>query len=220
MRRGEPLRDAGVGVDAIVLAVPDAAIAEVAEAIEPRDGVCVVHLSGAAQLDVLSPHRRVASLHPLVSLANPQLGAARLAGAWFAVAGDHVAADIAAALHGRTFTVAESDRALYHATACIAANHLTGLLGQVQRLARSTGTPFEAFVDLARGSLDNVARLVDAQDALTGPVSRADWPTVAAHLAALPDDERAVYLALAHECARLAGRVWPNSGDNSYPDAS
>jgi predicted short-subunit dehydrogenase-like oxidoreductase (DUF2520 family) len=105
----------------------------------------------------------------------------------------------------RPFTVTPGARAGYHAAACVASNHLVALLGQVERLAREAGVPFEAFLPLVRASVDNVDELGPA-GALTGPVARGDSSTVAAHLDALPDDERAAYRAGALAALRLAGR--------------
>jgi predicted short-subunit dehydrogenase-like oxidoreductase (DUF2520 family) len=105
----------------------------------------------------------------------------------------------------RPFRLDPADRVRYHATACIASNHLVALLGQVERLAERTGVPFEAFLPLVRGTLDNVAELGVAP-ALTGPVARGDHETVARHVDALPTDERDTYLALVLEARRLNGR--------------
>ena len=93
----------------------------------------------------------------------------------------------------------------------VASNHLVALMGQVARLADAEGVPLEACLGLAAGSLDNV-RGVGPSAALTGPAARGDEETVAAHLAALPADERATYRALATEARRLAGRPEPGAG--------
>jgi predicted short-subunit dehydrogenase-like oxidoreductase (DUF2520 family) len=168
----------------------------------------MIHLSGALTLDVLAPHHRRGSLHPLVSLPNAAIGSERLIGAWMAKSGVGTDA-IAHALSARTFPVPEETRGLYHATAVVASNHLVALLGQVERLAQSSNVPFEAFLDLAFGSLQNVATL-SPHEALTGPVARGDWTIVAKHLAALPADERELYGSLAQAAARLANRPWPD----------
>src|SRR4051794_13887160 len=87
--RGDDLTRAADGVDLLVIATPDRAIADVASAVDPVDSTVVAHLAGSLGLDVLAPHSRRAALHPVVSLPNPEIGAARLAnGAWFAVTGD------------------------------------------------------------------------------------------------------------------------------------
>ncbi|MDZ7676541.1 MAG: DUF2520 domain-containing protein [Acidimicrobiales bacterium] len=197
---------ATTGARVVVLAVPDGDVAEVASSLRPGEAV-VVHLAGSLGLDALAPHPRVASVHPLVSLPDPELGAERLRGAWFAVAGDeHTTGELVGALDGRSVAVADEDRVRYHAGAAIAANHLVALLGQVERIADSIGVPLEAYLDLARGALDNVAA-VGAHDALTGPVARGDWATVARHLEALPEDERTSYSVLADAARRLSEQV-------------
>lgn len=189
------------GTRVVLLAVPDGAVAEVARRIAAGDAV-VAHLAGSLGLDVLAPHRRTASVHPLVALPDATRGGARLRGAWFATAGDPVADEIVDALGGRSVHVADEDRAAYHAAAAIASNHLVALLGQAERIAAGIGVPLEAYLDLARGALDDVAA-VGPERALTGPVSRGDWDTVTRHLEAIAAVERPAYALLADAARRL-----------------
>jgi predicted short-subunit dehydrogenase-like oxidoreductase (DUF2520 family) len=164
----------------------------------------VVHLSGSLGLDALGAHPRRAAVHPLVPLPNGEVGAARLcSGVTFAVAGDAVAHEIAATLGGRTVVVADEDRAAYHAAACIAANHVVALLGQVERVAVSVGLDLESFLPLTRAAVDDVAAL-GAQAALTGPARRGDWATLSRHLDALGESERPGYQAGAALATKLA----------------
>lgn len=199
--RGEHHARAGEGVDLVILAVPDAAVRSVADTIEPTDAV-VCHLAGSLGLEVLGHHRRRAALHPLVSLPDAEIGAGRLVGAWFAVAGDDTVEAVVTALDGRSFVIADRDRPAYHAAAVIASNHLVALMGQVERVSDGAGAPRAAMIDLARGSLDNVAS-IGAAAALTGPVARGDEATLQRHRAALPEDERALYDALVDAARRL-----------------
>lgn len=202
--RGASVAAAASGVDLVVIATPDAAVAEVAGAIEPVDGVTIAHLSGSLGLAPLGGHRDRAVVHPLVALPNPDRGAERLVGAWFGLAkGGHPAgAEVVAALAGRAVTIAESDWPRYHAAAVIASNHLVALLGQVERVAAAVGAPLEAYLDLAQGSLADVAALGPAA-ALTGPVRRGDRATVAHHLDVLGPQEAPAYEAMSQEAARL-----------------
>ncbi len=203
--RDDDVRDAAQDVDVVVIATPDAAIAEVAAAIEPAPTATVVHLAGSLGLDVVGTHPRRGALHPLVALPEPGLGGQRLrAGAWFAIAGDPVVDRIVADLGGRAFTVADADRAAYHAAACIASNHLVALLGQVARVAGGIGVPFDPYLDLARTTLDNVAELGPAA-ALTGPAARGDWATIERHRAALDPAELDAYDAMVAAARRLVG---------------
>ncbi len=203
--RDDDIAGAAAGVDLLLLAVPDAAVAAVAAAVDPVATTVVAHVSGSLGLAPLERHARRAVLHPLVSLPDPDIGAERLrAGAWFglAAAGDPLAAELVAALGGHAITVAERDWPRYHAAAAIAANHLVGLLGQVDRVAASIGVPLAAYLDLARGAVGNVAALGPAA-ALTGPVARGDEATIARHRAVLPPDEVAAYDAGVALCRRL-----------------
>ena len=164
----------------------------------------VAHVSGSVGLHPLASHPRHAVLHPLVALPDAERGAERLVGAWFGLAesGDPLVGEAVASLRGRVVHVAETGWARYHAAAVIASNHLVALLGQAERVAASVGAPVEAFLDLARGSLADVADLGPAPP-LTGPVRRGDTATVARHLAALPVEERDAYEAMAREAGRL-----------------
>jgi predicted short-subunit dehydrogenase-like oxidoreductase (DUF2520 family) len=204
IRRGDAVSGACAGVDLVLIATPDGAVADVASRIDPHAGVVVAHCAGSLPLTVLAPHNRVASIHPLMTLPSAEAGAVRLVGAWFAVAGDPVARQVVDDLGGRCFEVPDDRRALYHAAACMASNHVVALLGQVERVATAADVPIAAFFDLVRASVDNVETL-GAAAALTGPVARGDWATVASHVAALPSDERPGYEALVALASRLSG---------------
>lgn len=201
--RDDDPTDAGADVDLLVIATPDHALAAVAATVVPHPATVVAHLSGARGLDVLGGHPRVAAIHPLVALPDAHRGSIRLvSGAWFAIAGDPLAQRVVDDLHGRWFEVADADRAAYHAAAVVASNHLVALLGQVERIAGGIGVPPEAYLDLARATLENVAALGPAA-ALTGPAARGDWDTIARHLAALDPSEVEAYRALAAAARRL-----------------
>lgn len=204
---GEVGRDAAV----VLLATPDAAIAEAAAAVAAglRTDALVLHCSGAHGLDALAPIAaarpdvRLGVLHPLQTLPSAEVGAARLAGAWAAVTGPAEVGALAEALGMHPFAVADDDRDRYHAAASIASNHLVALLGQVERVATTAHVPLAAFEPLVRATIDNAFAL-GPRDALTGPVSRGDVETVRRHLAAVAVDEQRAYRALADAAARLA----------------
>ena len=213
-RLGAPaveVADAGREADVVIVATPDAAIAAAAVTLAPAlwAGALVVHLSGASTLHELDgvllarPDVEVGSLHPLQSLPSADVGRDRLAGSWCAVDGSPRVEKLARTLGMRPFRVDAADRVRYHAAACVASNHLVALLGQVERLAAYAGVPFEAFLPLVRGTVENVDEL-GPNAALTGPVARGDHETVAHHLDALPEEERETYRALVLEAERLA----------------
>jgi predicted short-subunit dehydrogenase-like oxidoreductase (DUF2520 family) len=193
--RSHDLTAAAVGVDLVVIATPDGAVAEVAAAIAPVDTAAVAHMAGSLGLTPLGAHARPASIHPLVSLPDPDLGARRLRGAWFAVAGDPIARRVVDDLGGTPIEVGDADRVAYHAAACVASNHLVALLGSVERIAATAGVPLAAYLDLVRATVDNV-EVLGTEKALTGPAARGDWDTINRHRAVLPERERDAYEAL------------------------
>lgn len=181
---GRGLTPRGIA-DVVLLAVPDAAIAEAAHAVAP--GPIVGHLSGATGLEVLAPHEAF-GLHPLMTVTGPETS---FAGAYAAVDGTteralDIAQQLARALGLECFRVADRDRASYHAAASVASNYLLALERFAEDLAESAGVPRAALAPLVR---ETVANWVErgAAAALTGPVARGDEATVARQRAAVSE---------------------------------
>ncbi len=179
----------------VVLAVPDSAIAEVAQQVQR--GRWVAHVSGATSLAALSPHKRRFVVHPLQTLTLER-GPEQLDGAWAAISAETKDARVRArwlaeTLGLRPFELADADRTLYHAGAVVGGNILVTLYRVASRLLAESGAPPEAIVPL-------MTRTVENGFDLTGPIARGDWATVEAHLAALEDrapDLVPLYRALA-----------------------
>ena len=178
------LRERGIGVradgDLRLLCVPDRAIAEVARSIEP--GPWIAHVSGGTPLAALDPHIARFSVHPLQTLTTSR-GPEQLDGAWGAVTADdadgHARAEwLAETLGLRPFTLADENRARYHAGASIASNFLVTLYRAAATLVAEAGAPPEALVPL-------MTRTIENEFELTGPISRGDWETVERHREAL-----------------------------------
>ena len=201
--KGDDLSGATEGVDLVLITTPDSAIPDVVSQL-PKTKSVIAHVAGSRGLSSLKPHKKVGLIHPLVSLPNPEIGKQRLLdNAWFAINGDPFMETIVEALGGTSFKLLDQDRALYHATACIASNHLVVLLEQVRRLANQLNIPFEAFLNLSQGSLDSVSEL-NPKEALTGPVARKDEETLKAHLESLPVKELPLYKSMVEEAKRLS----------------
>jgi predicted short-subunit dehydrogenase-like oxidoreductase (DUF2520 family) len=179
------LRERGVALreddpELILLAVPDAAIPEVARGLTP--GPWIAHVSGATRLSALEPHTRRFSLHPLQTFTRAR-GPEQLDGAYAAVTADSdearaVAVELAATLGLQPFRLADEDRALYHAGAAVASNFLVTLRRVAGQLVEDAGAPPEALDPLMRRTIDNGFEL-------TGPIARGDWATVDAHIHAI-----------------------------------
>ncbi|MSO79449.1 MAG: DUF2520 domain-containing protein [Acidimicrobiia bacterium] len=208
--RVAPVQFAGRGAGLVLIATPDDAIGAtagaIAQSLEPD--ALVLHLSGVHGLAAFvplvkaRPDVQVGALHPLQTLPTPD---APVVGAWAAVAGPPLVAELARAVGMHPFAVADDHRAMYHAAAVIASNHVVALLGQVERLAAAANVPFAAFEPMTRSAVEHSFEVGPAA-ALTGPVARGDVATVLGHLDAIPDDERPAYRALAAAAYRLTGR--------------
>jgi predicted short-subunit dehydrogenase-like oxidoreductase (DUF2520 family) len=204
---------------AVFLAVPDAAVPEMAHTLAgqgpPPEECTAFHLSGVLSTDVLSPlHSRgyaIGSFHPLQAIAHSVTGAERISGAYVAVMGEPravaVARRLAAAMGSRVLTVPEAWRAQYHAAAVMASNFLPPLLDAACRILERAGVGHEealpALLSLVRGTLSNIEEL-GLEAAVTGPVSRGDRETVELHLRALEGGDRRLYAVLGRELVRLA----------------
>jgi predicted short-subunit dehydrogenase-like oxidoreductase (DUF2520 family) len=193
--------------DLVLLCVPDRAIAEVAA--ELPIGPWVAHVSGATPLAALDPHDRRFGMHPLQTFAKTR-GPEQLDGAWAAVTAESEEAralgfELAATLGLRPFELDDASRVAYHAGAAIASNYLVTLRRAAGSLLDAAGAPPEALDPLLRG-------VIDGGFELTGPIARGDWETVERHLAVIREERpelEELYLVLAAETARIAGRELP-----------
>jgi predicted short-subunit dehydrogenase-like oxidoreductase (DUF2520 family) len=190
--------------DLVLLCVPDRAIPEVAATVPV--GPWIGHTSGATPLSALDPHERRFGLHPLQSFTRAR-GPEQLDGAYAAVTAEEDEAReigfwLADELGLAPFALGDSERALYHAGAVMAASYLVTLHEAAAEMLEAAGAPPEALVPMMR-------RVIENDFELTGPVIRGDGKTVEAHLDAirehLPTLEP-LYRALADATAEVAAR--------------
>lgn len=192
--RGQPVtlcaHDAPVPeAELVLLTVNDDNVAATAAALPV--GPIVLHTAGALDLDVLRPHVRRGSFHPLMSFPGPERGVPPTDGTPAAIAGhpDALAAArrLAELLGMRAFEV-PGDRRLYHAAAVMAGNYATVLHDAASALLAAAGVrPEDApslLAPLALASIQQGARVGPSQ-ALTGPLARGDAQAVARQLDAI-----------------------------------
>jgi predicted short-subunit dehydrogenase-like oxidoreductase (DUF2520 family) len=187
--RGEEIGEAG----AVLLCVPDDAIAEACRRVAGSSPILVGHVSGASTLDVLAAAREggasTFSLHPLQTFAD---GETAVSGTPAAIAGSDETAlsfarSLAETLGMRPFEVPEESRAAYHAAAAMASNLLVALEESAAELVERLGIEDarELLAPLVLRTAANWAERGSA--ALTGPIARGDQATVERHRAALAE---------------------------------
>ena len=210
-------------VDCYMLAVTDdqigPACATLAQHV-PLQGAIVFHCSGALASDRLQPAQAagalVASVHPIRSFADPDAVAAAFAGTFCGIEGDAAAlAVLTAALErigARPVPIDASAKTVYHAAAVFASNYLVTVLDAALRAYEAAGIPADVARELARPlaqeTLSNVFRL-GAVPALSGPIARGDYATVARQQAAVgawDPATGALYEALVAPTAAVAAR--------------
>lgn len=180
--------------DLWMLGVPDQALPAIAAELtgtpllRPGDGV--FHLSGFTASTALAPlaacGARVASLHPVVSFADPARTAAAFSGSLCGLEGETtLCAQLSAlvrAIGGRVFPLDATLKPLYHAASVFASNFQVVIQDLALKAYLQAGVPADVAAEvhamLARGSLDNVLALGGAA-ALTGPAARGDRDVVA-----------------------------------------
>lgn len=212
----------------VVLAVPDDQLAPLAAGLAAVDvvpgGQVFLHVSGAHGIQVLAPLAErgsaVAALHPAMTFTGTAADLPRLVGCPVAITAhgsvEAVAQALVLEIGAQPVTIAEADRALYHAAMSHGANHLVVLVSQARQLLAQLGVedPGALLRHLLTAALDESLRHGAA--ALTGPVRRGDAGTVSAHLEALaeadasrashePGDVEATYRALALAALARAG---------------
>ena len=188
--------------DLVLLCVPDRAIGEAARAFEP--GPWLAHVSGATPLSALDPHTRRFGVHPLQTFTLSR-GPEQLDGAFAAVTAESDEARehgiwLARTLGLEPFPLADEQRDVYHAGAAIASNYLVTLRRAAGSLLTAAGAPPQALDPLMRRTIENGFEL-------TGPISRGDWATVDAHVAAIRRERpelEAMYTELAETTRALA----------------
>jgi len=190
-------------MDFVFITTPDDVIGVVAAGVRWRPGQSVIHCSGANSTAVLAPAREqgalVGCMHPCNSFASIEQSIENLPGSTFTLEADEpVLSDLkafAASLNGRWMKLREEDKALYHASVCIACNYLYTLVHLATDLWKHFDIPqvdaVEACMPILTGTMNNIDN-VGFPGCLTGPIARGDVGTIRKHLEALAASEPAL----------------------------
>jgi len=202
-----------VAAEVILIATPDAAVRKVAGELariggEEISGKVILHTSGALDRAALAPLERrgaaTGSLHPLQTFSGR--GVPELEGIFMAIEGAPAALQwarrIARSLGGIPVRIDGRSKPAYHAAGALVAGHGLALVEAATRMLMTLGFTrrhaARALLPLMRQMLDNFERL-GSGPAWTGPLSRGDYSTIAAHASALrrfPREYRRAYVAL------------------------
>lgn len=217
-----------VSADVVFITTQDSEIPVVAKnLIDKIDHLPVIfHMSGSLSSRILQPlcdgGCDVASIHPLVSISNPQLGAKRFKDSYFCIEGDleavTIGTQIVEDLEGKPFSIETKYKTLYHASAITACGHLVALISTaVEMLSKCGLTPEESqkvLLPLITGTVQNLSVQTPAE-ALTGTFARADVDGMQKHLQTLRENTSAetqeIYRILGLRSLPLAAEQGANS---------
>ena len=204
--------------DLVFLTVSDDAIAEVCRSILWREGMSVVHCSGATELRALEAARlagaAVGAFHPLHMFKAPELSLRTLPGCTITIDAapplDATLESIGRALQCRVVRLPGGRRALYHASAYYVGPFVVALMREASQMWQALGlTERDALLALAPLLKETVAAAVEngLAQATGGCVTRGDVGTVRGHVAAIEDyspEAAALYRDLARRTIPLA----------------
>ena len=201
-----------VAADLWLIAVPDDAIADVAERLARAPGprpLAAAHCAGAIPAALLAPlaAQGVAcgSFHPAMTFLGAEGDAEALAGAVVAIEGEPRAVELLERLADRLgiarVSVAAESKARYHTALVLASNGRMALDAAAVRLLQEAGLDEAEALALLKpltARTEENLRGATPAHALTGPVARGDARTVRSQLDALADSPRllALYRAL------------------------
>ncbi|QEY23777.1 Rossmann-like and DUF2520 domain-containing protein [Neisseria animalis] len=206
--------------DVVIIATPDNAIEAAAESLARSGalsaGTLVLHMSGAKTAAALAAAAlygaQTGSLHPVFAFADVAYAVDNLRGNICALEAESAQAlavlqQLADALELRAVVLPSEHKARYHAALSAASNFSVALAAYAQNLLAPLDFPEsmsrELVCGLMRQTVANLEHLTPLQ-ALTGPIVRGDDCTVAAHLAAMNQEEQARYRAWAQATLDLA----------------
>ena len=203
--------------DLFFITVPDDHIAETAKIVcQHHRNTTLIHCSGSLPASILNRENRVdiqvASIHPLISIANPKKTAANFAGTICTLEGDSAALETISALFnalGAELHVIDAhQKPAYHAASCLAANYLVTLAdmacqqfvtAKIDKITAKRMTE-----QLMQSVMDNSTDKDNHNTILTGPIARGDQQTIKNHLTALKPGLKEIYCALGKQTVEIA----------------
>lgn len=213
-----------INSDVIFLCVSDNDINSMASRIvsclkpESVVGKVFFHLSGALSSDALKPLEDIGgyigSFHPIQTFADKENGWQKLFGCFFGFEGcdeaKRCAINIADKLKAKVIFIRKEQKTLYHAAACMISNYTVTLFYIMNQMLLKSGIEEDAadnaFIPLLKNTVDNIEKL-GYINALTGPISRADYKVIEQHIKSLSSETpefEAVYRILGRETIDIA----------------
>lgn len=199
------------GADAVILAVSDAAIPELAAKISLRYST-LIHTAGASPMNLLHGHSlNTGVVWPVYSIRREALPTHRAfaalmeansATAWAAVR------EVAHAICDRNYEAGSEQRVWMHLAAVIGNNFVNHLFGIAATISAEQEVPISLLQPLLEQTLNNL-RTMPPFETQTGPARRGDEATMQRHLAMLASrpEWQEVYKTISASIMKLYGHI-------------
>ena len=173
---------------------------ELAKAGKIKKESIVFHCSGILDSDVLSSAKvsdaYIASIHPMISIAKPEMTIHQFSGTFCALEGDENALKLLSPLFKKLgadlFVIQKKYKALYHTAAVFSSNYTVTLINAAIKCLEEadfkTKDAKRIILHLGRSALLNIEQNDDIKDALTGPIQRGDVETLEKNIESLTDE--------------------------------
>ena len=183
-----------IAADVVLVAVPDAALAAVADALQVKPGTVVAHTSGSQPLSILATVQgaRAGVFYPLQTFStNKPVDFAQVPVLVEAQEPDtqQLLVALAQSISNTVEAVASDARQHIHLSAVFACNFTNHLLGVSQQLLREANLPQHLLQPLIQETIAK-AMLHDPYTVQTGPAIRHDQNVIDAHLHMLQQHPR------------------------------
>lgn len=195
--------------DAIVIAIKDDAIAEVASRLCPsRSGSLFIHTAGSVSIDVFAGvAKRYGVVYPMQSFSKERkLDFKKIP--IFVEGNDErsqsAVRSIAESISGvSVINLGSADRKRMHLAAVFASNFTNHCYARAASLLRGAGVPFSALLPLIDETCAKVHEM-SPRDAQTGPAVRYDKRVMAAHESMLTGDALEIYRCMSRSIHHTA----------------
>jgi predicted short-subunit dehydrogenase-like oxidoreductase (DUF2520 family) len=183
-----------------------------------KKGDIIVHCSGAKSSLELDACKQLgcytASIHPMLSIANPAFNVQHFAETYCAMEGDlealQVLEKLFTQLHAIPYTISAKHKALYHAAGVFASNYLIALAQEAKLCLQQSNVNEELIIpiitNIMQKTISQLQHTNSISDVLTGPIKRGDLTTIKNHLAAFTNPQQHnIYTTLGLAALKLAG---------------
>jgi len=187
----------------LIVAITDDELKTMPDKIAVGD-ILTVHTSGSVSMRVFEKFERYGVFYPLQTFtAGRKIDVKKIP---FCLEAKNkkdleILKTVTQALGANHFVVNSEQRAKLHLAAVYANNFVNGILAEAKTLCEASGLPFKILRPLVEETFEKVFK-IGPENAQTGPARRGDHETIKKQVAALPMDQKKLYIEITNSILR------------------